>query len=176
PDQSRQHFLEAIATIESLRQQVGEGEQQQQSFFENKLSPWLGMIDLLVSQHRPAEALTFAERSKARVLLDVLQAGRANLSKSLSPQERQNEEDQRLRLAALNSQLTGELRRKQPDRARAAELRARIEKARLEFEALETSLYLAHPELKVHRGETSIIEAEELATLLPNAASALLEY
>jgi len=175
-DQSRQYFLEAIATIESLRRQVGEGEQQRQSFLENKLSPWLGMIDLLVSQRQSAEALTFAEQSKARVLLDVLKAGRASLHKSLSPQEQQSEDEQRLRLVTLNSQLAGELRRKQPDQARVTELKAGIEKARLEFEALETSLYVAHPELKVHRGEASIIKPEELAALLPDATNALLEY
>jgi CHAT domain-containing protein len=175
-DQSRQYFLEAIATIESLRRQVGEGEQQRQSFLENKLSPWLGMIDLLVSQRQSAEALTFAEQSKARVLLDVLNAGRASLRKSLSTQEKQSEEEQRLRLVTLNSQLTGELRRKQPDQARVTELKAGVEKARLEFEALETSLYVAHPELKVHRGEASIIKPEELAALLPDATNALLEY
>ena len=72
-------FLAAIATIESLRHEVAGGGQQQQSFLENRLSPWLGMIALLVSQKEYAEALTFAEQSKARVLLDVLQAGRASL-------------------------------------------------------------------------------------------------
>ena len=57
-----------------------------------------------------------------------------------------------------------------------AELKAGVEKARLEYEALETGLYAAHPELKVHRGEASIINAEELTALLPDATSALLEY
>lgn len=176
PGPARQSFLDAIATIESLRHQVAGSGQQQRSFLENRISPWLGLIDLLVSQKEYTEALTFAEQSKARVLLDVLQAGRTSLRKSLSPQEQQREEEQRLRLVALNSQLTSELRRNQSDRARVNELKANIEKARLEYEALETSLYVAHPELKVHRGEASIIKAQELTALLPDAASALLEY
>src|SRR5262249_16210670 len=33
-----------------------------------------------------------------------------------------------------------------------------------------------HPELKIHRGAAPIIKAEELTALLPDAASALLEY
>ena len=119
---------------------------------------------------------TFAEKSKARVLLDALQSGRASLRQSLSPQERQAEEERRLRLVAINSQLTGELRRDKPDQARVAESKAGVEKARLECEDLETSLYVAHPELKVHRGEASIIKAEELKALLSDANSALLEY
>jgi CHAT domain-containing protein/tetratricopeptide (TPR) repeat protein len=176
PAEARRSFLAAIATIESLRHEVAGGGQQQQSFLENRLSPWLGMIALLVSQKEYAEALTFAEQSKGRVLLDVLQAGRASLRQSLSLQERQTEEEQRLRLVALNSQLTSELRRDKPDRERVAELKAGIAKARLEYEALETSLYVAHPELKVHRGEATIIKAEELTALLSDPSSALLEY
>jgi len=176
PGPARQSFLDAIATIESLRHQVAGSGRQQQSFLENRLSPWLGLIDLLVSQKEYAEALTFAEQSKARVLVDVLQASRPSLRKSLSPQEQQTEEEQRLRLVALNSQLTSELRRNQPDPARVTELKVGIEKSRLEYEAIETSLYVAHPELKVHRGEASIIKAQELAAFLPDNASALLEY
>src|SRR5262245_47987174 len=176
PAEARRSFLAAIATIESLRHEVAGGGQQQQSFLESRLSPWRGMIALLISQKEYAEALTFAEQSKARALLDTLQSGRVSLRQSLSPQERQSEEEQRLRLVSLNSQLTSELQRDKPDPSRVAELKSGIEKARLEFEALETSLYVAHPELKVDRGEAYIIKMEELASLLPDATSALLEY
>jgi CHAT domain-containing protein len=176
PVEARRSFLASIAAIDSARQEVAGGELQRQSFFENKLDPWHGMIELLVSQKDYAEALSFAEQSKARVLLDALQSGRASLHKSLSPQERQIEEEQRLRLVALNSQLTGEAQRDNPDPSRVAELKASIEKARMEYEAVETNLYVTHPELKTHRGEASIIKSEELKPLLPDETGALLEY
>jgi CHAT domain-containing protein/tetratricopeptide (TPR) repeat protein len=176
PAEARRSFLSAISAIESMRHEVAGGERQRQSFLENRLSPWHGMIALLVSEKEYAEALNFAERSKARALLDTLQAGRASLRQSLSPQERRAEDERRFRLVSLNSQLTSELRRDKPDSSRVAELKSSVEKARLEYEALETSLYVAHPELKVNRGEASIINAEELAALLPDSASALLEY
>jgi CHAT domain-containing protein/Tfp pilus assembly protein PilF len=176
PEEARRSFLAAIATIESLRREIAGGEQQQQSFLESRLSPWLGLIDLLVSQRKYAEALTFAEQSKARVLLDALQAGRTSLHASLSQPEREGEEQRRLQLVSLNSQLTGESRREKPDISRAAELRTNIEKARLEYEDFQTKLYVAHPELRVKRGEAPLITAEELTGLLPDAASALLEY
>jgi len=176
PAEARRSFLSAIDSIESVRREVAGGGQQQQSFLESQLSPWRGLIALLVSQKEYAEALSFAERSKARVLLDTLQSGRASLRGSLSPQEQQAEEERRLRLVSLNSQLTSELQRDKPAPSRVAELKSSIENARLEFEALETSLYAAHHELKVNRGEASIINAKELAALLPDATSALLEY
>jgi CHAT domain-containing protein/Tfp pilus assembly protein PilF len=175
PVEARSNFLAAIASIESVRHEIAGG-QQQQSFLENRHGPWLGMIELLVSQKEYAEALSFAEQSKARVLLDALQTGRANFRKSLSPQERQTEEEHRLRLIALNSQLTNELRRDKPDSSRVAELKANIVKARLEYEAVETALYATHHDLKTHRGEASIIKSEELKTLLPDETGVLLEY
>jgi CHAT domain-containing protein len=176
PSEARENFLAAIATIESLRREVAGGEQQQQSFLENRLSPWFGMIDVLASQGNFAEALTFAEQSKARVLLDVLQTGRANLRKSWSKEEQQTEEQTRRRLVSLNTQLTNESRREKPDAARVAELKAAVQKARLEYEDFEMQLYAAHPELKVQRGEAPIVKAEELSGLLANSSTALLEY
>ena len=55
-------------------------------------------------------------------------------------------------------------------------MKTAVEKARLEYEDFETRLYAAHPELKAQRGEAPIVKAEELAALLPDASSALLEY
>ena len=175
PESARQSFLAAIATIEALRQQVAGGSQQQQSFLENKLSPWFGMIDLLVAQKEDAEALTFAEQGKARVLLDLLQTGHTNIQRSLSPQERQEEEQQRSRLVALNSQLTRASLSAQPDAARVTELKSQLVTARLDFEALETRLYVAHPELKIKRGELKPMALSETAALL-NDQTALLEF
>ena len=174
--EARENFLAAISTLEFMRRNVAGGEQQQQSFLENRLSPWHGLIDLLVSQGKHTEALTFAEQSKARVLLDTLHSGRASIRQTLSKEEQQAEEQHRRRLVSLNSQLTTEVRRDKPDATRVAELKKDVDKARLEYEDLETRLYLAHPELRLQRGDTPIIKSEELSSLLPDASSALLEY
>jgi len=176
PEEARASFLAAISTLENLRREVAGGEQQQQSFLEGRLSPWYDMVDLLVSQRKYVEALTFAEQSKSRVLLDALQSGHTDLRKSWSKEEQQAEEEVRLRLVSLNSQYTTEVRKDKPDVKRVTELKSAVEKARLEYEDFETGLYVAHPELKMQRGEAPIVKAEELAALLPDASSALLEY
>lgn len=176
PEEARTAFLTAINTLETLRREVAGGEQQQMSFLEGRLSPWYDMVDLLVSQQKVAEALTFAEQSKSRVLLDALQSGRTDLRKSWSKEEQQAEEELRLRLVSLNSQFTTEVRKDKPDAKRVTELKTAVEKARLEYEDFETRLNLAHPKLKGQRGEAPIVKTDELATLLPDASSALLEY
>ena len=64
PDRARECFLTAIDTIEELRGQVGGGEQEQQRFLESRLSPYYGMVDLLVEHNKDAEAS--AQGNKAR--------------------------------------------------------------------------------------------------------------
>src|SRR6266508_819379 len=173
---ARQAFGEAIATIEALRAQIAGGEQEQQRYFESKVSPYHAMVDLLIAEDHPAEALTFAERAKARVLLDVLQSGRVNAAKAMTGEEQEQERKLNSQLVSLNTQIYRETNRPQPDQARLTELMAQLQKARLNFEAFQTNLYAAHPELRAQRGEAQPLSPGEAAALLPDAKSALLEY
>ena len=175
-DQARLAFEEAIAVIETMRVQVAGGEQAQQRFFEDKLSPYHAMVDLLVARNNPTEALTFAERAKARALLDLLHSGRVNIVKAMTGQEQERERTLRAELISLNTQVTRASQQDKPDQARLDELKSRREKVRLNYEAFQTSLYAAHPELRVQRGEAQVIKAEEIGNLAPDAGSALLEY
>jgi CHAT domain-containing protein/Tfp pilus assembly protein PilF len=173
---ARLAFEEAIATVESLRSQIAGGEQEQQRFFENKISPYHSMVELLVGQNKIGEALAYAERAKARVLLDVLQSGKGDITKAMTAQERERERRLRSEQVSFNSQVSRESLVPQPEQTRLAALKARLQKARLEYEAFQTSLYAAHPELRVQRGEAKPVTLEEIAGLLPDAQSALLEY
>jgi len=56
-------------------------------------------------------------------------------------------------LSALNSQLMTAGAAANPSAERIGELSARLERARFEYESFEASLYAAHPELRVRRGE-----------------------
>ena len=176
PEQARQAFDDAIKEIEAIRAQVSGGEREQQSFFENKVSPYYEMTGLLVSQNKLREALVFAERAKGRVLLDVLQTGRANVTKSMSDSERVHERELMNQMTSLNAQLTRLRLEKQPDVKRLGELEALVQQARLEHESFTNSLYAAHPELRLKRGEAAHILNESQAGELLDAKTALLEY
>jgi CHAT domain-containing protein/Tfp pilus assembly protein PilF len=177
PIQARQAFVDAINTIEKLRGQVAGGEQEQQRFFENKLAPYYQMIDLLVAQRNGAEALAYAERAKGRVLLDVLRNGRANITQAMTPEEQARERRLNSELVSLNSQLYRENFRQQPDQVRLLDLNTRLQKARLEYESFQTSLYGEHPELKIRRGESTPLNLNEAAQLFSaDGNTALLEY
>ena len=175
-DKARLAFEEAIAVIETMRGQVAGGEQEQQRFFEDKLSPYQAMVDLLVARNNPTEALIFTERARARALLDLLYSGRVNVVKAMTSQEQEQERRLRAEIISLNTQVTRASQRDKPDQAGLSELTSRREKVRLNYEAFQTSLYAAHPELRVQRGEAQVIKAEEIAALMPDDRSALLEY
>lgn len=176
PERARQALNEAIASIEKLRVQVAGGEEDQQRFFEAMVSPFSAMVDLLIDQNNVAEAFSYAERAKGRVLLDVLQGGRTNINKAMTDVEKEEEQRLYAGLVSLNTQIYREKVRAQPDQTRLSDLNARLQKTRLEFEAFQTNLYAAHPELKVHRGQTRPFNLEEAGTLLTDNKTALLEF
>lgn len=176
PAQARRAFEEAIATVETMRGDVAGGEQQRQGFFEDKVSPYQGMLELLVAGGDLGEALSYAERAKARVILDVLQSGRANVAKAMSPEELGRERALQSQAVSLNKQIYIEGARPRPDAARLAELRARLEKSRLGYEAFRAGIYTKHPALRAQRGEAQPLKLEEAGALLSGTNSALLEF
>ncbi len=96
-------FRQAIEAIEQMRSQVAGAEREQQIFFEDKVSPYHEMVSLLIQQNNSEEALKYAERARARVLLDVLRNGRINISKSLSQGEQSKEQALYNAMVTLNT-------------------------------------------------------------------------
>lgn len=167
-------FTAAIAAIESLRTYSIGGESNRQNFFQNKLTSYQAMVEMLVLEGKQDEAFAYAERAKARVLLDVLRDGRIEINKALTAQERERERDLSSVLTVLNEQVARE--REKPDGARLNELLARQQKARLDYESFQANLYLAHPELAVQRGKARAATLDELGALLPDTNTALVEF
>ena len=173
---ARQTFSEAIIVIEQLRNRVVGPEQEQQLFFESRTAPYHAMIDLLIAQQNWAEAFAYAERTKGRVLLDVLGRGRANITRAMTADERTKEKRLNETVVALNSQLKRGTLRPQADATRIANIESRLRAARLEYEAFQTRIYAAHPELRIQRGEVMPLTLDGVATLIPDRETALLEF
>ena len=174
--EARQSFGEAVSIVENLREHTAGGVEERQRFFEAGMQAHHGLLSVLVKENQPDEALTLAERAKARALLDMLQQGRVRVHKTMTVKEQEEERRLKSQLTLLNKQLARVTQSDKRDAARVAEVQAQLEKARLGYEAFQDALYTAHPELKTHRGEAPIINAQELAALLPNASTVLLEY
>jgi CHAT domain-containing protein len=106
----------------------------------------------------------------------VLSSGRANITKAMTSDELKRDRELSAEIASLNTQLARLRTQNKPPEAQVAGLQARLDKTRLEYEAFQASLYAAHPELKVQRGQTQPLTLAEAAALLPDAQTAILEY
>ena len=176
PERAAAALTDAINIIEDLRRQIAGGEQQQERFLENKVSPYYAMMELLLGRGDDSAALAYAERAKGRVLLDVLRGGRLDIAKAMTKEEREREHTLDGALVSLNTQIYRERLREHPDESRLSDLNARRQKARLDYDLFRTGLYASHPELRVQRGETPPFSADDARSLLPDSKTALLEF
>lgn len=173
---ARQAFDEAITIIEALRLQVAGGEESQQQFFANKSVPYSELVSLGILSSNLIQALAYAERAKARTLLDVLHSGRINITKAMNPAEQEQEQVIKDEMVSLNSQFVRENSRSHPDAEHLAQLSANLKKARLAQSTFQTKLYAAHPALKIQRGLIPAFSLQQAAKLIPDAQTALVEY
>lgn len=134
------------------------------------------VIELLIDEKRFEPAFAYAERVKARVLLDVMQNGRIQPNKAMTAPERAEEARLRKAIYAADTQLQNEAAKEKSDATRLLELRKELGKAGNALDSFTTLLYAAHPELKIQRGAGEIAGLNELGKLLPNENTALLEY
>jgi CHAT domain-containing protein len=133
------------------------------------------MVDVQVALADPGAALEFADRAKGRVLWDLLRGSRAATSRGMTADERAQEAALRKHVAELSAQAARADRVEGGGEA-ALRVRAELAAARRAGEEFETRLYAARPELKVNRGQAPDFAAAELGTLIPDAATALVEY
>jgi CHAT domain-containing protein/Tfp pilus assembly protein PilF len=166
-------LTEAVEQIEALRDGVGGREQELQLFLENKIVSYTALVDLLVKQNRPVDALLYAERAKGRVLLDVLSGGKADLSKVLTPAEK--EETQRLNrnISEINDRIR---RQETADSSSRDSLYAQLDTARLNYQSYQDGLYVAHSGLGVRSGRTAALTNADVNNLTRDDDRAYLEY
>jgi CHAT domain-containing protein/tetratricopeptide (TPR) repeat protein len=166
----------AVAIVEELRRGIP-GDEMAEQAFESMVAPYQELVGVLVEQGDVAAAFEYAERAKARVLLDVLRHGRPDVGGAMSDEERRREGELVAALGQLNRDFRDKVTGGEAGAAAAADLSAKLRKGRLDYEDFLTGLYAAHPELRIARGEIPSIRAGDLdAILAGRAADAILEF
>jgi CHAT domain-containing protein/Tfp pilus assembly protein PilF len=176
PEEARRALTDAVRSIEQLSSQVTGGENLRQRFFETKLSPYHELIALLVDQRAFGEALELAERSKARVLTQLLHRSPIDENATLSADEKRDRMRLRDRLFVLNRDIESE-RAKEPAGAnRITALESTRRATREELAAFDASLAAGHPELAAVRGDVSPLRVADATRVLTDPATAIVEY
>lgn len=143
----------AIDVIERRRAALPADELARQRYFTSRLAPYYALVDVLIADGRPREALVVAEQVKARTLLDAMTFGRADLAHQPSPADAAREADAVAALAKLRDA-------------------HRIEKARRALDELRTELRWRYPAATLN---ASGIEPLRALETLPSGA-AVVEY
>ena len=176
PQEAEVALREAIQTTEELRQELPGDRQGAINYMDQRMLPYLHMVQVQLDRGRAESALAYVERGKARSLLDVLQSGTTGIQKAMTAEERDQETVLAQTLTHLDEQILKESHRPNPDRRRITEWGAQLEKARTEYHSFETVLYAAHPQLKVQRIAFDPVKPADLLATLPDSHTALLEY
>jgi CHAT domain-containing protein len=176
PDAARRSYQSAIDEVELARSRIGGSEPSAAQFFEDKLTPYQAMSLLLLSRGDVDGALSYAERSKSKVLLDVLRNGRKSAARLMSAEELKQDDDLRRKLMRLNQQVI-RAQAAHADDTEVKRLRGERVEARLDYELFRARLYVNHPELAEQRsGEQDVFKAEDSSRLLTSPDDAALEF
>jgi len=173
---AREAFDAAIGVVEDLRVLNAGGEESRSRFFANRLAPYQERIALALEASNTADAFYFAERSKARVLLDVIRGDRIPITKAMTDAERRHEVELRTSLTSANSELLFAAQAMPRDEARVARLQRGRDERRVAYEDFQAVLYAAHPELRVSRADVPAIRAPEAQQLLSGPSDAIVEF
>jgi CHAT domain-containing protein/Flp pilus assembly protein TadD len=174
-EQARRNFEKAVSVVEDQRNRVAGGSSEKRGFFRDSISPYLLMVDMLVSHGSTVDALKYSEMVKARTLIDALQGEKVKIDRLLTPQESAREQRFRNELVSYRAQIE-RASGKNADPGVVAALQNQLATKRREFEDFRIRLNASHPELKTQRGEMKPIGMEETAALLPDERSALVEF
>jgi CHAT domain-containing protein/Tfp pilus assembly protein PilF len=176
PDAAEEALREAVDVVEELRAHAVGPESDRAAFLIPRVAPYQELVSLLADGGRPWDALAVAERSKGRVLLDVMAGGRTAIGAALTRDERAEEARLEADVLSANSELRALLLQPQPEAARRKSLEDTRAARRLALEDWRTRQYAAHTELRVLRGESPPLAREDARRLLPDGQTVLLEY
>jgi CHAT domain-containing protein len=174
PAQAEAALKNAISMIERIRLDVAGREEERETFFESRLEPYQRMLGLLAAAGRTGEAFQYAERAKARVVLEALKSSQAELPVVVTAEERQQERDLRLRVVSANTRLVNA--RVSEPATELAKFNVELDHARFDYEAFEVTLYANHPQLKLQRGATEPISLPEAERMMADSGSAFVEF
>ncbi|HZR24966.1 MAG TPA: CHAT domain-containing tetratricopeptide repeat protein [Vicinamibacterales bacterium] len=170
-DDARRAFSESVNLVETSRRSLLGGGNEGESFLEEYIGPYHALIAMDLEDGRTMDALVRAEQAKGRQLFDSIHPGNVGITHAMTAGERQEEQRltgdvSRLDMAVANA--------RDPEHAAAAQ--SQLDEAIQRLEAFRARLYGSHPELRYQRADLPPPTDADLALLLPDAATALIEY
>lgn len=166
-------YQQALNALESQTARLGGSEEVRSSFRSEHQNYYKGYLDLLLSQNQPALALQASERSRARILLEMLESAHVDIHKGADPSLLEQERSLKKLIAAKSERrlrLLGDKNNEQQITAFSKE----IEDLEKRYQGLEELLRLSSPGYLALTQPQSLA-ADEIQHLL-DPETLLLEY
>ncbi len=177
-ERSAEYYKKAVGVIEVLRSRISPNEFSS-GFFENKIQVYEELVDVLFELHslHPSggfdkESFYYAEKAKARALLDDLQEARIDFRATPASREAQEEIET---ISKKISHILTELTTPNSDLTQRINLWNELEKHEDDIQSLIESLKKAHPDY----ASLSYIEPlrpEDIQKSLPDDKTGIVEY
>ncbi|HEX2061602.1 MAG TPA: CHAT domain-containing protein, partial [Thermoanaerobaculia bacterium] len=169
-------YQTAIDAIEAARHAVAGSERQQRLFFEPFHSAYTEVADLLLEKGSVAEALTFAERAKGRVLLDAIGRERKSVEEALSRSDRERLAKLVKSLGEANQRVLALQAKKDTPADALDEAVAHQRLAQHELARFDAEIAGRDPRLRSVRASSTIVNAADIASLVERPDFAILEF
>jgi CHAT domain-containing protein len=175
---AERHLGRRAAAYRTLRRLIEETEEnalgftsdesRRQYFFASRAPAYVELADMLVEDGRFAEALVVAERSKGRLLLDILREGKLLQYAALTAEEHEKEAALERRVSVLNRQSV-------VSPADELEVALPLREARRHLEEYRKELCEKYPRL-VQKAPPTALSLRDTSALLPDSSAAFVEY
>ena len=177
-ERSVEYYKKAVEVIEALRSRISIAEFSS-GFFENKIQVYEELVDVLFELHRiypsggfDRESFYYAERAKARALLDDLQEAQIDFRAVPASQVAQIEIET---LSKRISQILTELSRPGSDLMQRINLWNELEKNEDEIQSLIEALKKANPDY-ASLSSLEPLQPAEIQMSLPDDKTGIIEY
>jgi CHAT domain-containing protein len=162
-DDARRAYRESIGAVEQMRGALTGGVAERQKFLAQRIDPYRLLAALDARQGDWPAALDSSEKAKGRILLDVYAGDPMSANTSLTDAERKEEMRLQSRFVSLDNQ-----HRNAND--------AGLKTAKGDLTHFREQIYAQHPDLRLRRAEVAAITPSDMQALVPDRATALLEY
>lgn len=174
PEDAMRDGEEGLLISEKTRDSLGGLSDFKTSYLETLLPRYYQHIGLLLQNNQTEKAFEWSEKTKARVLIDLMQNGKVDLNKGLEAGEREKESALRKRAAAINAQIVAEMAQTEVKQTRLTALQKELTAAENELQTFTNTLYAKYPQLAQRRAAKTAT-LPDVAQFLP-ADTALLSY
>jgi CHAT domain-containing protein/tetratricopeptide (TPR) repeat protein len=172
--EAAQHWEEGLEQIEAVRNSLGTLSEAKQAYLANWMYYYKEYIAFLENRDQTDKAFSWIERTRARALLDLMQNGKANLDRGLSPDEKKKLDELRSRADEWNRRLIAQSLRGGADAGSTADIKASLTQSERELQDYNDTLLARYPSL-AQRRVTHTVSSDDLAEVLPDD-TALLSY